>query len=287
MAFKIGIYNRKGGVGKTHGTINIGACLAMKGYRVLLVDADSQCNLSSFFFGSEDAGIFNYDLGVRSANDSVTTLYDVLECRDNIYNAIFSTKEYTLRRKIQSKFKKISFKLDVIIGDSRMDEVDVENIDYVSSKLEMLDNEYDFILIDFAPAFTNLVTVYMAACNAILVPAKLGESASMEGYFDVLYKVDGVRNAKFNDSLYVMGLYYTMAQDYKKNQRAQYNETYDADSRPLYNLFDSYIHLDYAANVLSHEKGEPFIVCAPGSKCSKDYISLTDEIINKIEHPVG
>lgn len=282
MAFKMGIYNRKGGIGKTHGTINIGACLAMKGYKVLLIDADSQCNLSSFFFGNEEDGVFNYDLGYRSVNSSILTIYDVLEKGENIRDAILSTKEYNVRRKIRAKFKKISFNLDVIIGDSSMDDVTVENIDYMSSRLQELEDEYDFIIVDFPPSFTDLVTVYMTACDALLVPAKLGESASMDGYFDVLRKVDGIRDAGLSESLYVLGLYYTMVQNYKANQKNQYEETYREDARPLYNLFDSYIRLDYAANVLTEEKGEPFIVCAPGSRCAKDYMQLTEEIIKKL-----
>ena len=46
MAVIIGDYNRKGGVGKTSSVLNIGACMSLKGKRVLLVDADSQRNLT-------------------------------------------------------------------------------------------------------------------------------------------------------------------------------------------------------------------------------------------------
>lgn len=282
MATKIGIYNRKGGVGKTHSAINIGACLAMKGYKVLLIDADSQCNLSIFFFDDEESGIFNYEDGGLKPNDKVNTLYNVIEEDENIFNAIYSTKNYELRRRIQSRFKKISFKLDILIGDYRMDEVDVDNEHFFSKKLTKLEDDYDYILIDFPPAFSSMVTIYMTACDTIIVPARLGESASMYGYFDVLKKVEMIRIAKFNTSLYVLGLYYTMVQNYKKNQKSQYEETYQEETRPIYNLFDSCIRLDYAANVLADSKGEPLNVCASSSNCAKDYLQLTEEILQRL-----
>lgn len=49
MAYVIGDYNRKGGVGKTSSIINIACQMALQGKRVLLIDGDSQMNLSQFF----------------------------------------------------------------------------------------------------------------------------------------------------------------------------------------------------------------------------------------------
>jgi len=49
-AIRIALYNHKGGVGKTTLTVNIASALADKGYKVLLVDSDPQCNLTSYLF---------------------------------------------------------------------------------------------------------------------------------------------------------------------------------------------------------------------------------------------
>ena len=279
MAVKIGIYNRKGGIGKTHSCINIGACLAMKGYKVLLLDADSQCNLSMFFFG-ENGDIFSYEEGGAEIRDDITTLYEVLEENENIYNAIYQSKHYSVRRKLQSRFRRYEFDIDILIGSSKMDTADVQTEDYLSGPLSKLDEEYDFILIDFPPSFTNLVTVYMIACDFLLVPAKLGESTSIAGYFDVLKKVDGINRSGLNEDLQVLGMFYTMAMDYKRNQKSQYSES--LENEDSFSLFRSYIHTDYAANVLSDTTGDPFIVCSPQSVCTKDYMKLTDELIERL-----
>lgn len=279
MAIKIGVYNRKGGIGKTHSCINIGACLAMKGCKVLLLDADSQCNLSMFFFGDNDE-IFSYEEGGAVIRQDRVTLYSVLEEDENIYNAIYKTKHYSIRRKLQSKFRKYDFDLDVLIGSPQMDTVDVTDPEYLSKKLSIIEKEYDFILIDFPPSFTSLITVYMIACDYILVPAKLGETTSIAGYFDVVKKVYGLNNSKLNTSIHLLGLFYTMAMDYKKNQKSQYSESIENEAS--FSLFRTYIHTDYAANVLSETSGDPFVVCAPQSICTKDYMKLTEEIVERI-----
>jgi len=51
--YRISVFNHKGGVGKTTLTVNIGAALASLGRRVLLVDSDPQCNLTSYLVADE------------------------------------------------------------------------------------------------------------------------------------------------------------------------------------------------------------------------------------------
>ena len=117
MAYVIGDYNRKGGVGKTSSIINIACQMALQGKRVLLIDGDSQMNLSQFFFEEDDA-IFNPDTG--KIREGVDTLYETLVEDLNIFNVI-QTKEYSARRKWKNKFKKIGLKIDVVLGSSDMD----------------------------------------------------------------------------------------------------------------------------------------------------------------------
>jgi cellulose biosynthesis protein BcsQ len=70
-AIRLCLYNHKGGVGKTTLTVNIGAALAEKGYRVLLVDSDPQCNLTAYFFDDEKVN----DLLDRSGTETGRTLW--------------------------------------------------------------------------------------------------------------------------------------------------------------------------------------------------------------------
>src|SRR5882672_5830994 len=72
---RLTIYNHKGGVGKTTLSVNIGAALAEKGARVLLIDSDPQCNLTSFFLPDAEVD----ELLDKSEKPSGRTLWTALK----------------------------------------------------------------------------------------------------------------------------------------------------------------------------------------------------------------
>ncbi len=91
---KIVLFNHKGGVSKTPTTINLGWMFAEKGKKVLLVDADPQCNLTSLFLGdlfdeyyeNEDTKGQNIKDGVKSAFEGRPEPIKPLTCKSAIRN---------------------------------------------------------------------------------------------------------------------------------------------------------------------------------------------------------
>ena len=81
MGYVIADYNRKGGIGKTNSLINIAAQLAMNGKKVIVIDGDSQMNLTQFLF-AEDESVYEDGL----LKSEVDTLYEVLEQDLNIFS---------------------------------------------------------------------------------------------------------------------------------------------------------------------------------------------------------
>lgn len=150
MAKKIAITNHKGGVGKTMTTFNLGAALALKGKRVLLVDGDGQCNL---------------------------TMVCAPELPDDTPN--FSS--YLNDDDIEIKPYEISENLFLIPGSSKLDE-DAHNIElsieedekgathYVADVLGRVDKDFDFILIDSAPGSGVMLVNIIIAADQLLVP---------------------------------------------------------------------------------------------------------------------
>ena len=137
--------NQKGGVGKTTSAINIGAYIALAGKKVLLVDFDSQGNMSS---------------GVGVSKDK-PTIYELLAGQIEAKNAV---KKTTVEN------------LDAISASIDLSGVAIELADqedrefYLKNSLEPLKAIYDYILIDCPPSLGILTLNGLAAADSVLVP---------------------------------------------------------------------------------------------------------------------
>ncbi|HAO30838.1 MAG TPA: chromosome partitioning protein, partial [Treponema sp.] len=135
--------NQKGGVGKTTSAINIGAYIALAGKKVLLIDFDSQGNMSS---------------GVGVSKDK-PTIYELLSETASAEQAI---KHATVKN------------LDVItasidLSGAAVELVDQENREYFLKKaIDPLREKYDYILIDCPPSLGILTLNGLAAADAVL-----------------------------------------------------------------------------------------------------------------------
>ena len=261
----IGIYNRKGGCGKTTATINIAASLALKNKKVLVVDCDSQMNLSQFFISNDEV----------DETETNETIYEILQSENEIEECI-NTVSFNKKRRFK---KDIDISIDIILGSERLDYYDGSDADALKNKLNEIKEQYDFILLDFPPAHSIITVTSLCACDYLLIPLIPAKNTSIKGFEDVMVKVEEVRE-QYGANIDILGLFYTCVQNYKSDQKELI--AFSMEHKDEMGLFESTIKLDYGPVQLSEEVGEPLCVCAPNSDIAKNFIDLTKEIVKRI-----
>ncbi len=248
MAKIISVINNKGGTGKTTTVLNLGAALARRRQKVLLIDLDSQGNLSSA-------------LDLQSPKFSVG---QVLLGETPIESAI-------------SKVGKISV---LPAGGDLLDyETQLANEPgrefILREALEKVQNLYDFILIDCPPSLSNLSINSMVAADHYLVPMQ-AENFAFIGLDRILQVADKVK-ARMNPKLELAGILFV-----KLNPRTNFSramiKSLSEDERLAGRLFDTYIRQDISL-MESGAFHQTVFDYAPKGNGSADYGALAREIL--------
>lgn len=187
------VVNQKGGVGKTTTTINLSACLAKLGKRVLAIDIDPQGNCSSGL-GVDKDGECVYDCIVNG-----TAPQDVI--------------------------KKTAYdNLDVIpagisLAGGEVEMVDMDNREYLLKGIvSKIKDDYDYVLLDCPPSLGLLTINALAASDGVIVPIQC-EFFALEGLSQLVTTIKMVKG-RLNKSLYIEGVILTMY-DARTNLSAQ------------------------------------------------------------------
>ena len=252
MGSVIALANQKGGVGKTTTSVNLGACLAETGQRVLLIDLDPQGNATS-------------GLGVEKQNIK-QSIYDVL------------INEVPLEDVIQ---KTSHVGVDIAPTTIALSGAEVELTNLMARETRLKDSfgeirqKYDFILIDCPPSLGLLTINAFTACDSILIPVQ-SEYYALEGLSQLIHTINLVQE-RLNPNLQIEGIVFTMY-DVRTNLSNQVVENVkeNLDAKIYETMIPRNIRLAEAPSY-----GLPINMYDSKSAGAESYRKLAKEIINR------
>ncbi len=246
----IAVANQKGGVGKTTTSINLSACLAEKGKKVLVVDTDPQGNTTSGF------GI--------DKNNLDNTIYELILGECTIKDCI-----------IKDVIENVSvLPSNVNLAAAEIELIGVDKKEYIlKNEVDYVKDEYDFIMIDCPPSLNMLTINSMTTADSVLVPIQC-EYYALEGLSQLIHTVNLVKE-RLNPELEMEGVVFTMF-DSRTNLSMQVVENVKANlhQRVYKTMIPRNIRL---AEAPSH--GVPISKYDAKSAGAEAYMQLAEELI--------
>ena len=242
--------NQKGGVGKTTSCINIGAYIAMAGKKVLLVDFDSQGNMSSGTGVSKDKPtVYELISGQISASECIKN-----SCVDGL--------------------DIISASID--LSGAAIELVEQENREFfLKNALNPLRSVYDYIFIDCPPSLGLLTLNGLAAADCVLVPMQC-EYFALEGITLLLQAVKKVQKS-INPNLVIGGISFTM---YDSRTRLAQDVVMQVKSYFKDAVFNTIIPRNVRLSE-APSRGMPICKYDPNCTGAKSYKLLADEVMKR------
>ncbi len=247
MAKVISIINNKGGTGKTTTALNLGAALKKKKKKVLLIDLDSQCNLSN-------------SLGIKDPEKHVG---EVLLSNCSFEEGIQHTEELDLIPSVPALLD-YEYKMNSEPGR-----------EFLLKEILDQQNFYDYILLDCPPSLGTLATNSLVAATSFIVPMQ-AENFAFIGLDRILQNAEKVRS-RMNPELALEGILMVKLQPRTKFSKAVIGNLI-ANPKLENKIFNNYIRQDIAL-MEAPAFGQSIFEYAPKSRGATDYLNVAKELL--------
>lgn len=247
----VAIANQKGGVGKTTIAINLGACLALMEYKVLIIDADPQANTTS---------------GTGIEKEQIRhTIYDCFINEIPAADAIVQSPTPNLSV-LPSDINLVGAELELVSRFKR---------EYIMKDfLAPVRDQFDFIFIDCLPSLGIITVNSLTAADSVIIPVQ-AEIFSLEGLGKLKNTINLVKK-QLNPELAIEGIVLTM---YDKRLRLANLVIEEVQEHSKDRVFDTIVHRNSRISE-APSNHQPVIMYDAGSKGTINFINLAHEFLS-------
>lgn len=254
------VANQKGGVAKTTTVVTLAGHLARQGLRCLLIDLDPHGSLTSYFKQDPD-----------ELDKSAYNLFQMVHLSSN--NEI---KELILNSEVDG-IDFIPASISMATLDRQLGSQEGKGL-VIKTVVELMSNDYDYVLIDCPPVLGVLMVNALAACNHVIVPVQT-EFLALKGLERMHHTLNMIVKARHHDVSFTI-----IPVMFDRRTRASIESLRALREKYSKELWQSVIPVDTAFRMAS-QKGLPLSIMTPSSRGAKAYAELLEELINPNKQP--